>query len=165
MNIFENLEQLNVSEECFNNILNIVENKLKDRMTMGQLREKAGKVRQERLEKLQDLEKKYGVRIKDLPNVTAQTYHKIYKDMTNKVPELKRAEERYNKAHFNSVGSDKDATRERGTTINREANKAYPDSMTVRQAQQSAEPKDEIVKSYVTPSIKSVGSSNIKKQN
>ena len=41
MDIFESLENLNVSEECFNDIVSIVEEKLEDRMTMGELRKKA----------------------------------------------------------------------------------------------------------------------------
>ena len=48
MDIFESLENLNVSEECFEDIVGLVEAKLKDRMTMGELREKirrADKVR------------------------------------------------------------------------------------------------------------------------
>ena len=43
MNIFESLENLNVSEECFNDVMDIVETMLKDRMTMGQLKEVAKK--------------------------------------------------------------------------------------------------------------------------
>ena len=39
--IFESLENLPISEECFNDIMDIVEAMLKDRMTMGELREKA----------------------------------------------------------------------------------------------------------------------------
>ena len=38
MDIFESLENLNISEECFDEIMDIVEAMLKDRMTMGELR-------------------------------------------------------------------------------------------------------------------------------
>ena len=38
MDIFESLENLEVSEACFDDIMGIVEEQLKDRMTMGQLR-------------------------------------------------------------------------------------------------------------------------------
>ena len=43
MNILENLEQLNVSEECFNDILNIVEDLLHDTKAIRRNAEKEAK--------------------------------------------------------------------------------------------------------------------------
>ena len=48
MSIFESLENLNVSEECFDEIMGLVEATLKDRLTMGELREKARRAKNAR---------------------------------------------------------------------------------------------------------------------
>ena len=60
MDIFESLENLNVSEECFDEIVGIVEEMLKDRMTVGQLNAVADKVQDNRAEQLKRAREKYG---------------------------------------------------------------------------------------------------------
>lgn len=153
MNIFENLENLNISEECFNDIMDIVENIIEgwaDTHNMGDVRKIARKVRDDRYSKFEELSKKHGI------NATNQ-------HLIKEIPELKRAKERYDHAHFNSVGSDDAAELmnrypRRSNELTRETNKAYPDKMKVSQAIKE-QPKTPIVKFNVTPSIQKLGKS------
>ena len=60
MNIFENLENLNVSEECFNDIMGIVEAKLADRMNVKQLQNVTNNAIPQREKVYSENKKKYG---------------------------------------------------------------------------------------------------------
>ena len=51
MSIFEELESLNVSEECFNDIIRIIEELLDEKYTVSQVKEIAKKVVPQRMEK------------------------------------------------------------------------------------------------------------------
>ena len=60
MDIFESLENLNVSEECFDSILSIVEAKLADRMNVEQLKGIVDKVIPQREKVYSENKEKYG---------------------------------------------------------------------------------------------------------
>ena len=156
MNIFENLENLNVSEECFNDILNIVETKLKDRMTMGEFRkiakdnirkrEKAyRKARNERLLPKEDLDRlRYRAK-----------YAKLQSEGGNE----------YSKKNFSSNTA---IANKNNILINR----AIPDEMTVSQAQKVAKELSPTVTNDTLEgnlshksllAIRAIGNPNIKK--
>ena len=145
MDIFESLENLPVSEACFEDIVGLLEEKLKDRMTIGELRGISNKVAPSRYAELKRLEKKHGI------NATNQ-------HLIQKIPELKRAQDRLSIAAGNAAGS-KQYWNPKQTLEARHRNvvKTYPDSMTIAHAQAQETPKDNGVKYNYTPHINSVG--------
>lgn len=84
--ILEELENLPISEECFNDIMDIVEEILsegwKDTHTVEQHYNTINKAINKRYDKFHDLEKKYGI--------DATSQHRV-----SKIPEVNRAHQRY----------------------------------------------------------------------
>ena len=150
MDIFESLENLAVSEECFDDIMGIVESIFEgwaDSHTMRDVRKAAARSVPKRREEFNDLQKKHHI------DATNQY-------LVNKIPEVKRAHDRYIHAHINSLGSDASVSDEKEgreqSKISTETNKVYPDNLKVSTALRK-KPRANIVKYNVTPHIKSLG--------
>ena len=165
MNIFESLANLPVSEECFDNILSIVENILvegwAENHTMGDVRRAAGNSVDKRYKELRAAERKHGI------NVTNQ--HK-----RDNFPDVKRAYNRYSQACALTAGrskeedqdpimramtkTDQKIAKKKGNILNidAEANKVYPDNMKISTALKKR-PESNTVEYNITPHIKSLG--------
>ncbi len=118
MNIFESLENLNISEECFNDILNIVEEYINEVYSVTDVKQRAAKVKESRLgalKKSKNLQNPNTQRnlararrvmsILELPD-SNRPFKKVQKAADNSLQGRKTAKEGYDKRYSeNSIAS------------------------------------------------------------
>ena len=106
MNIFESLENLNVSEECYNDIVGLVEEYIQEKYSVSRVKEKAAKVlsdRQNAKPTWRNIGRAWKAQaLSEMPD-SEKDMRKYQDEVRSKIPALKKADNEASKAYDDQV--------------------------------------------------------------